>query len=687
MTKKNKEMEKIKYRICQIVRLFWLIPFLLLIATVFVVNREIANGIVSGKYFWFYCTIGLVSVTTTLYLLFSRQVLRLTIIDGLVFLFWQSGLLVSWLNDHEISTKFMLLTLLFPLYIYFRYCFSCNTRQFGYIFLFFLLITGLVEAAWGLGQLYGFYPSRHSIFKITGSLFNPGPYSGYLALVFPVGCYYLIADYRVFKRPKGEIALCLAMTKKGIASMADRPYEKKFNYRLLPFYFRWILSALTATAIIIILPAAMSRASWIAAIIGTAFSCLLWWKRRSEGKQFFNKYKRQLFLLIPILAIFCVGMYFMKKDSADGRALIWKISAKTVVEHPFGVGLGNFSGSYGEQQAAYFASGRGSEQERWVAGNPEYGFNEYFQICIEFGIIPLMVFLSIIVLTFRKGIRNRKYAELGALLSLLIFAFMSYPFNLLPFLIVLVFLLASCQASNNSLVLKHPKGEIASYLAMTKEGEIASCLAMTKEDEIASYLAMTKKGIASCLAMTKEGQCVLTGCVLFMMVFITSICLYNRLPGYKTYKEWNDTKRLYHSGLYKDITDDYERFFPELKGEIKFLFEYAQVLAKSEQYEKSNDILKHAIKISCDPMLYNIMGKNYQALRQYGEAEQSLMKAANMVPNRLYPYYLLAKLYHEMGQPEKLREMADIVMTQKPKVDSEAISEMREELRKLLELN
>ena len=80
-----------------------IISFLLVIATVFVVNREIANGIVSGKYFWFYCTIGLVSVTTTLYLLFSKQVLRLTIIDGLVFLFWLSGLLVSWLNNSEVT--------------------------------------------------------------------------------------------------------------------------------------------------------------------------------------------------------------------------------------------------------------------------------------------------------------------------------------------------------------------------------------------------------------------------------------------------------------------------------------------------------------------------------------------------------------------------------------------------------
>lgn len=28
--------------------------------------------------------------------------------------------------------------------------------------------------------------SNHSLFAVTGSFFNPGPYSGYLAMVFPI---------------------------------------------------------------------------------------------------------------------------------------------------------------------------------------------------------------------------------------------------------------------------------------------------------------------------------------------------------------------------------------------------------------------------------------------------------------------------------------------------------------------
>ena len=52
-----------------------------------------------------------------------------------------------------------------------------------------LVLTGGVEAVWGLRQIYGFAASNHSLYAVTGSFYNPGPYSGYLALVFPVCLY------------------------------------------------------------------------------------------------------------------------------------------------------------------------------------------------------------------------------------------------------------------------------------------------------------------------------------------------------------------------------------------------------------------------------------------------------------------------------------------------------------------
>ena len=55
-----------------------------------------------------------------------------------------------------------------------------------FFFLFVLMLTGLVEAVWGMQQLHGYAYSNHSLFRLTGSFFNPGPYSGYLAVILPV---------------------------------------------------------------------------------------------------------------------------------------------------------------------------------------------------------------------------------------------------------------------------------------------------------------------------------------------------------------------------------------------------------------------------------------------------------------------------------------------------------------------
>jgi tetratricopeptide (TPR) repeat protein len=135
--------------------------------------------------------------------------------------------------------------------------------------------------------------------------------------------------------------------------------------------------------------------------------------------------------------------------------------------------------------------------------------------------------------------------------------------------------------------------------------------------------------------------------------------------------------------MYREAIEEYAEQYPYLQDDIKFLFNYAQSLSKSEQYNESNEILRRAMQISCDPMLYNIMGRNCQVLKQYEQAEQCFKKAANLVPNRLYPHYLLAKLYHETGQKDKMKTEINIVLTKPPKVESMAVEEMREELTQL----
>ena len=107
---------------------------------------------------------------------------------------------------------------------------------------------------------------------------------------------------------------------------------------------------------------------------------------------------------------------------------------------------------------------------------------------------------------------------------------------------------------------------------------------------------------------------------------------------------------------------------------------------KLKQYDSSTKVLKEAMEYSNDPMILNIIGKNYQELHRYEQAEAFFLRSVHRLPGRIYPYYLLANLYAEpeFYRPDKLKKVADVVLTKKPKVHSTAIEEMRKEIKKIV---
>jgi O-antigen ligase len=606
---KNKVLKKI---VLNSMNFLLLVPFIMVLSTVFVVSKNLENGIVSGKYFWFYLSVILISTSAILSFFINRKKVPLYTLDVFVSLFCVSGWIITCLHNGSVSNKSIILLLLLLLYFYFR-IFIGQYKWNAFVLVVFFISTGFVEAVWGLKQLYGLSPSQHTLFKTTGSFFNPGPYAGYLAMIMPLALYYLLNDYRVFKN--------------------------KIHHTYIPFYLRWSISLLSFSSILLVLPATMSRAAWIAAVAGCLVASFLFLVKNKQLKTRVRHSRKRtpgVLLGVVVLSVACfIGMYHLKKDSADGRAFIWKISTRVIKDHPFGVGLGNFPGVYGEKQAEYFATQQSSEQQQLVAGNPEYAFNEYVQICIELGIFPFLLFIAMIIYTGYTAVKRKKYAATPALVALLIFASMSYPFSVLPFLISFVFLMVLCLPSGREIKQAYPSK--------------------------------------------------FTGILVVALFFITGMAVHNRYPLREAYQRWNKSKILYGVALYEEVNEEYAKLYRYLDHEIRFLFEYAQSLAKTNRYEESNGVLEKAMKISCDPMLYNVMGKNHQALGNYALAEQCFNKAGTIVPSRLYPYYLLAKLYDEKGDGDRVCQMADFIQIKEAKVHSTAVEEIRMEMKSLCE--
>jgi tetratricopeptide (TPR) repeat protein len=211
--------------------------------------------------------------------------------------------------------------------------------------------------------------------------------------------------------------------------------------------------------------------------------------------------------------------------------------------------------------------------------------------------IPFVIFMAIMGYSIYVGIRRRRIAATASLLALLIAATASYPFSVLPFLAVMVFLLARIHSTTGNAVIPESRKPFIRLFV---------------------HPIVWK---------------------LFGMALV-GVCLYSRYPTYRAYKQWGRSQALYYAGSYESGTKAYAPLYPLLSDQLAFLFEYAQCLSKTQHYEESNRILKKAVRISCDPMLYNVTGKNRQALKQYAEAGQCFLKAAHIVPGRIYPWYL-----------------------------------------------
>ena len=457
-----------------------------------------------------------------------------------------------------------------------------------------LVVLGGSEAILGLRQLYGFATSGHSMYALTGSFFNPGPYSGYLAMILPV-CLY---QWLVCGRGGGRVVAGGVML-----------------------------------LILCVLPAGMSRSAWLAA--GVSCLCVYAWHMDWTDKFRLLWQQQKQRVVMVVVGGFCVLLlagyllFVLKPDSARGRLFMWKITCRAIAEKPLtGYGIHNFAAAYGNAQETYFAAGDYEPWEERVAGSPEYAFNEYLQAAVELGIPLAVCLLVVVVLCLYRGVRKGRYGICGAILSLMIFSFSSYPLQLPVFIV-------------------------------TFGGLLVACLSGADRWQ---WL-----GLAVSVGI------------------IGGFRLKNDLQVEQACREWMNARVLYNAGAYQSAEKEYGRLYPLLRDRASFLFEYGHGLHKQQQFSKSNRILKEALQRSCDPMILNVIGKNYQQMGDCLSAEDWFIRSTHRLPGRIYPYYLLAKLYAEPSfrQPDKFEKMKWMVLTKEPKVHSTAIRQMREEIKKI----
>jgi len=415
-----------------------------------------------------------------------------------------------------------------------------------------------------------------------------------------------------------------------------------------PDFALYLLCVLSFFASFSIFFSAMSRA----AILGLLVSVLVILfsqrgiRRRLSGF-FAVNCRKKLIVAGMVIALFLSGLgslYYLKKESAQGRLVIWSISCNMIAKAPlFGTGFGSFFGEYGAESAEYFRA-RPQSSAIAIADVPEYGFNEYLQTGAESGLIGLALLLAILFGALYRLLRAKSLFA-GGLVVIMIFAFFSFPFSQLPFQILLVvFVAASSGWSEES---RREERRMGLSDSPSQEG---------------------KSGLGIFRILL---------CVVLLVLGLGFSGLYGEKIG--AAELWKKARIFYRMQHYTEAAKECAVLYPLLKDNPRFLFEYGHALNKTDRFAQSNAILKEGAPLSADPMFYNVMGNNYKGLGEVERAEAAYLYAFDILPNRLYPLYLLMKLYEETEQYDKSMEMAQRVIEFVPKIDSPAIRDMKRE--------
>lgn len=340
---------------------------------------------------WGYRAVAALAVLALTAVCLGRRLPRLHWADGVALFWWVcvslNYVFVSPYPAAEVYGKAMALGVA---YVALRLVIPFCGRAFTRLWWVGLCAAGGYELWTGFMQLAGREASRHHLFDVTGTFFNPGPYAIFVAVVLAVSVAWW---YR-----HGE-------------AFAGRGRWSRVG--------AWSVAAV-AVFCFPVLVATWSRAAWVA--VAVAASCLLW-----------KAHRRMVLWGMGVAVCAGVAAYFLKQGSADGRLLMTIVARRAWAgEWLCGHGLGGYAQAYGAAQEAFFAARPGSPLSV-VAGSPEYAFNGVLGVGVEQGVLGVVPALVLGLWSLAVLCRRGEVSAYGWLV-LLVSSLFSYPFALWPFL-------------------------------------------------------------------------------------------------------------------------------------------------------------------------------------------------------------------------------------------------------------
>ncbi len=404
-----------------------------------------------------------------------------------------------------------------------------------------------------------------------------------------------------------------------------------------------ILGLATTLSIVVMLPLTGSRAAFIGAIVGSVILLSHRFGLLLRIRLFFSSSRAKMLGTISALTLVggsAVILFYLRPASVLGRLLNWKICGLLIWDHPLvGVGYDQFFACFGQYQAEYFAK-HPNDPLSFFAGQGEYAFNLFLEIAVEQGLVGLSLFILLTTVALRSAMRfkNALAALAGAILvSILSFGLFSYPFSII--LIQLNFLFA---------------------LALLSSQQTPTVRWVWPTIRVRHALS-----IVSAL----------------LLVYLD----YHSIERYYAHKNWKVAS--YHKDFfnYEKAIPMYDRIFPLLRDNGKFLFEYGQTLSYEGKHRKAVVVLEKARQRTTDTYLYLALGDSYRELKEYDKAERMYKFAINHNPYRFYPRYVLTQLYRETDRIDEALTLAHKIVSMNIKVNSPQVEDIRREMNTFID--
>lgn len=345
-------------------------------------------------------------------------------------------------------------------------------------------------------------------------------------------------------------------------------------------------------------------------------------------------YRRRVmrYMLPLVLVALLVCCYWMKRNSADGRLLVWRCTMEMVSESPLlGYGDNVFEARYMDVQADYFNT-RGVENRfAMLADNVKHPFNDYLSLLLTCGVSGLLMVLCGILWIcqcYKQFPSLEKRAASYVLFSVCVFSLFSYPFTY-PFTWLVVLF----------------------------------CVYLIVRDRVRSL------SLGSDLKH-----------VMFIMVLAWSlICVARRCLRFYSEIEWCKASKYVMEGNYRRALPVYRDLLGYFDTNPYFLYNYAAVLQEYGNYNESQKIAFLCCRYWSDYDLELIMGYNAQQLGEFEIAEKHYLKASRMCPSRFLPLYKLLLMYKECGYKSKVVTIAERILSKPIKRTTPAVSLIRRE--------